>query len=134
MAQRQNYTLLKYLSVSTEIKKQEHIDHIANVVKEKEKVMFEVADKINAKTASKTEPQGIIDTKKKENEDILKRIQKSSLEMEEILKEIGELTNEKNDVEKRKTLQNELDQIPIKIQNEELHCRHEFLSSLYTSG
>jgi len=36
------------------------------------------------------------------------------------LKEIGELSNDKNDVEKRKELQSELDQIPIKIQNEEL--------------
>jgi DNA repair exonuclease SbcCD ATPase subunit len=40
--------------------------------------------------------------------------------MEGVLKEIGTLTNDKNDVEKRKEFQNELDQIPTKIQNEEL--------------
>lgn len=55
--------------------------------------------------------------------DIIKineEIKKSSLEMTEILDQIGILTNEKNDVEKRNELQNELKQIPIKIQNEEL--------------
>ena len=36
------------------------------------------------------------------------------------MKEIGELTNDKNDVEKRKELQAELDLIPTKIQNEDL--------------
>mgnify|MGYP000860170468 FL=1 len=103
-----------------EINKPEHLEHIANVVKAKEKLMFEVADKITIKTASKVQPQGIIDTKKKENEEILKKIEKASLEMEEILKEIGILTNDKNDVEKRKELQTELNQIPTKIQVEEL--------------
>ena len=37
-----------------------------------------------------------------------------------MLKEIGTLTNDKNDVEKRKELQTELNQIPTKIQVEEL--------------
>ena len=40
--------------------------------------------------------------------------------METILTEIGTLNNEKNDVEKRKELQNEYNTIPTKIQNEEL--------------
>ena len=40
--------------------------------------------------------------------------------MEEILVEIGQLTNDMNDVLKRNELQVELDQIPIHVQNEEL--------------
>ncbi|MFW6219434.1 MAG: AAA family ATPase [bacterium] len=46
--------------------------------------------------------------------------EKMSLEMEDILNKIGELTNDKNDVEKRKEFQNELDNIPMKIENKEL--------------
>ena len=42
------------------------------------------------------------------------------LEMEHVLKDIGVLTNERNDVERRKQLQVELDMIPTRIQNEEL--------------
>ncbi len=51
---------------------------------------------------------------------VKKEIIDLGFEMEGILKEIGVLTNDKNDVEKRKEFQNELDQIPMKIQNEEL--------------
>ena len=104
-----------------EIKKQEHIDHIARVVKEKETEMYSIANKINIKeTVNKVEHKRIIDTKKKEIENIKKSIEDSTTAMEGILKEIGQLTNDKNDVEKRKELQNELNQIPTKIQVEEL--------------
>lgn len=103
-----------------DINKPEHLEHIANVVKATEKLMFDVADKIKIKIENKIEPQNIIDSKKKKNEEILKGIETASLEMEGVLKEIGVLTNDKNDVEKRKELQNELNQIPTKIQVEEL--------------
>ena len=104
------------------INKQEHIDHILKTVKLKEDQMFPIADKINAKEHldKVVHELNIIDEDKaiaKINEEI--RV--ASLEMESVLKEIGTLTNEKNDVEKRKELQTELDQIPTKIQNEELH-------------
>jgi hypothetical protein len=103
------------------IEKQEHKDHIENAVKEKEKEMYIIADKINVKQAIDIhEHQIIINVKINEIEKINESIKQSALEMEEILKEIGTLTNEKNDVEKRKELQIELDQVPIKIQNEEL--------------
>jgi hypothetical protein len=103
------------------INKQEHIDHIFKTVKLKEDQMFQIADKINVKehVDKVVHELNIIDEDKaivKINEEI--RV--DSLEMEETLKKIGTLTNEKNDVEKRKELQTELDQIPIKIQNEEL--------------
>jgi len=103
------------------IEKQEHKDHIEKTVKEKEKEMYIIADKINVKqTVGIQEHQIIINAKANEIKKINESIRQSALEMEEILKEIGTLTNEKNDVEKRKELQIELDQIPIKIQNEEL--------------
>jgi len=51
---------------------------------------------------------------------INEEIVKLDLEMEDVLVNIGELTNQKNDVEKRKELQTELNQLPTLIQNEEL--------------
>jgi hypothetical protein len=103
------------------IEKQEHKDYIEKNVKEKEKEMYVIAEKINIKQAVDIhEHQIIINAKIKEIENINENIKQSALEMEGILKEIGTLTNDKNDVEKRKELQNELDQIPTKIQNEEL--------------
>jgi len=103
------------------IDKKEHQDHIAKSVKEKETQMFEIAKKIN-------EHQHDIDTDwkpaiKKCDDNVLKlneEIVKLGLDMETTLTEIGTLTNDKNDVEKRKELQTELDQIPTKVQNEEL--------------
>jgi len=104
------------------INKQEHIDHIFKTVKLKEDQMFPLAEKINTKERidKVVHELNIIDEDKtiaKINEEI--RV--ASLEMEETLKKIGTLTNDKNDVEKRKELQTELDQIPTKVQNEELH-------------
>jgi hypothetical protein len=104
-----------------EIKKQEHIDHIAKVVAEKEKEMFSIANQIDIDMKeSKIKHQHIINEKNGEIEKIKNSIQKSSTEMEDVLREIGTLTNDKNDVEKRKELQTELNQMPTLIQNEEL--------------
>jgi DNA repair exonuclease SbcCD ATPase subunit len=104
------------------INKKEHQEHIANTVKLKENEMFPLADQINTKeTVDKKTHQDIIDVKNIEIDNIKQNIETTSLNMVEILNEIGILTNDKNDVEKRKELQTELDQIPTKIQNEELH-------------
>lgn len=103
------------------INKPEHIEHVNKTVKEKESEMYGVANKINIKdTVDKHEHQIVINAQKEEIVKLQKSIKDSALEMEKVLKEIGELTNDKNDVEKRKELQIELDQIPMKIQNEEL--------------
>jgi hypothetical protein len=103
------------------IDKQEHIDHINKTVKEKELEMFGIANKINIKeTVDIHEHKVIIDSKIIEIAKVNETIKTASLEMEEILKEIGTITNDKNDVDKRKELQIELDQIPTRIQNEEL--------------
>ena len=99
----------------------EHQIHIDEKIKEVEEVMFSFVDAIN-------KHQKVIDeTHKPKIEEYREMISKNektvtelSTKMEDDLAEIGELTNDKNDVEKRKELQTELDQIPTKIQNEEL--------------
>jgi len=103
------------------IDKKEHQDHIKKMVEEKEGQMFDIAKKIK-------EHQHDIDTDwnpiiKKCDDDIVKindEIVELELEKENILTEIGTLTNEQNDVNKRKQLQSEYDLIPTRIQNEEL--------------
>jgi len=103
------------------INKPEHQEHISKTVKQKETEMYDIAGQINIKeTINKNPHLDIIDEKKKEIEKIKLDIQKDALVMEDVLKEIGTLTNDKNDVLKRKELQTELNQIPTKIQNEEL--------------
>jgi len=103
------------------IDKQEHKDHINKSVKEKETEMFTIADKIKIKdTVDRKVAQDIINTQVKEIERTNKEIQKDSLEMEGILTEIGTLTNDKNDVEKRKEMQHELNNKPTVIEIEEL--------------
>lgn len=99
----------------------EHQKHIDEKIKEYETKMFGIADKIKAKeNVDKLRHQEIINRKKNEISGIQMEIDKDALAMEANLKEIGDLTNDKNDVEKRKSLQNELNQIPTLIQNEEL--------------
>jgi len=106
------------------IEKQEHKDHISKSIKEKEERMFSIADQIKAKeNVDKLKHQKIINTQISEIARINGEIEKLSLAMENILKEIGVITNDKNDVEKRKELQIELDQIPTKIENEKLNIQ-----------
>ena len=100
----------------------EHQIHITEKIKSIEKLMFPLADNIKKwDTIDKKVHQDKIVEEDKRIAVINEEIRVASLEMENVLKEIGTLTNEKNDVEKRKELQTELDQIPTKIQNEELH-------------
>jgi len=99
----------------------EHQGHIDDKIKGIETQMFAIAKEIG-------EHQHDIDTDwkpliKKCGETIRKindEIIKLDLEMEDVLIEIGTLTNHKNDVETRKKFQDELDLIPTKVQNEEL--------------
>jgi hypothetical protein len=99
----------------------EHQEHINSLIKGKEIEMFAIAGKIKEKeNVDKPKHQEVIDSKKGEILVIRKNIDESALEMEEVLKEIGVLVNDRNDVEKRKELQAELNQIPTLVQNEEL--------------
>jgi len=103
------------------IDKKEHQDHIIKTVKLKEAEMQKIVKQIG-------EHQHDIDTDWKPAikrcEDNIEKIGEEivtlDLEMEEVLTDIGVLTNEKNDVERRKKLQDELDLVPTKVQNEEL--------------
>lgn len=99
----------------------EHQVHIDEKIKKIETEMFEIAKQIK-------EHENDIETDwkpaiKKCDDDILiinEEIVKLGLDMETILNEIGTLTNDKNDVEKRKKFQDELNLIPTKVQNEDL--------------
>lgn len=103
------------------INKPEHIEHINKTVKVKENEMFKIAEKINTKNdVDKKIHLDNIQVQKNAIETVQKEIETAALEMEDILVEIGKITNDKNDVDKRKELQVELDAIPTKIQNEEL--------------
>ena len=99
----------------------EHQEHITEKIKAIEALMFPLADDIRKWT--NVDIKGFnenIDFEKKLIVEIKTNIETAAVEMEEVLKEIGTLTNEMNDVNRRKELQAELDQIPTKIQNEEL--------------
>jgi len=99
----------------------EHQKHIIEKIKGIEALMFPLADDIKKWTnVHIKDNQDIIDSENKVILKIKEEIQTDALEMESTLKEIGTLTNEMNDVNRRKELQVELDQIPIKVQNEEL--------------
>jgi DNA repair exonuclease SbcCD ATPase subunit/DNA repair exonuclease SbcCD nuclease subunit len=99
----------------------EHQDHITEKIKAVEALMFPLADDIKKwLSVDIKNNQDVIDAKNKEITGVKTIIENDALEMESTLKEIGTLTNEMNDVNRRKELQVELDQIPVKIQNEEL--------------
>jgi hypothetical protein len=98
----------------------EHQQHIDDSVKLKEKDMFAIALKIREHEAEISSVDEKIEGWNITIDFIRQDIERKGLDMEDVLKEIGILTNDKNDVERRKQLQTELDQIPTKIQNEEL--------------
>lgn len=118
-------TLLKNSKICTQcgqtINKKEHQDHIISSVKEKETEMFNIAKEIKEYEANIISNQNItILNSKTRIIEINKEIVSTDLEMEDVLKEIGILNNQKNDVERRKDLKTELNQIPLLIQNEDL--------------
>jgi hypothetical protein len=99
----------------------EHQEHITEKIKGIEALMFPLADDIKKwLSVDIKNNQDIIDVKNKEIAGVKLVIGTDALEMESALKEIGTLTNEMNDVNRRKELHAELEQIPVKIQNEEL--------------
>jgi len=103
------------------IDKKEHQDHINKTVIEKETEMYGIGDQISKLNLDITSTHNVtLVSYTTEIGTIKERIEAASLEMEGVLKEIGVITNDKNDVDKRKELQTELDNIPMKIQNEEL--------------
>ena len=102
------------------IDNKEHQVHIIETIKTIEKEMFSIADVVNEKTKKIPEYElTIVEIKNKIsfNEE---QITKASVKMEKILDEIGVLTNDKNDVEKREKLVLEEQAIPVQIENIDL--------------
>ena len=99
----------------------DHQSHIDDKITGIETKMFDIAKEIK-------EYQHDIDTNwkpaiKKCDDNVVvinKEISKLDLEMESVLNNIGVLTNEKNDVDRRNTYQIEFNQIPTQIDNEQL--------------
>jgi len=103
------------------INKPEHVEHINKTVRMKETEMFNIAKLIKDKeNIDKKIHVDNIEKQKIRIDEINKEIENAAIEMENVLNEIGKLINDKNDVDKYKEFQMELDGIPVKIQNEEL--------------
>lgn len=98
----------------------DHLDHFSNLMEDVKKEMYKIADEIKVKNEGIPELQAKIDKSKGEIDQIKSLIHEKSLEMENVLHEIGVLTNDKNDVEKRKELEAELGRIPLQKENQEL--------------
>ena len=97
-----------------------HQEHIKNQIKEIKNELIKIVNLISNKEAEIPDLQKEIDVIKNENIKIQNEIDNMSLVMENILKEMGEITNDKNEVERRKQLILELDNVPIKMENFEL--------------
>lgn len=99
----------------------EHQEHVNIKVKKIETEMFAIGDEIKGfETEIETTWKPAITKCDDKIAIINAEIVKLDLNMEDILIEIGTLTNEKNDVERRGKLQDELNLTPTKVQNEEL--------------
>jgi len=99
----------------------ENIEEINSKIKLIINEMLEKAKEIKIRENEKIPTINIIiDNYKNDIVNINEKIKQLSIEMDLVLKKIGELTNDKNDVEKRKQLQQQLDQIPILIENDNL--------------
>lgn len=102
----------------------EHQGHIDEKIGEINAKMVGIAKEIKNHTLSIETGQNVAIEAHQETIESIKDLNaKESLEMEDILAEIGDLTNDRNDVNKRKELQNELDQIPVLNQNEALNIQ-----------
>jgi len=99
----------------------EHQSHIDIEIKKIKSEMYQIANQIKEKQ-EKDIPQHnyLISNIDNEIVKIKEEIVNKTAEMESLLEEIGVLNNAKNDVEKRAIMQNEVDNIPLKIQNKEL--------------
>ena len=102
----------------------EHQQHINDLITEHESKMFQIAKEIKG-----IEGNDLVLVRNKivaENTNILNiefAISAETASMISVLKSIGDLQNQKNDVEKRKILLSQLEQIPIKISNENLNIQ-----------
>lgn len=100
-----------------QIKTEDSLSHIQIKIKECEKQMFDIADKIKLKEEEKLKFIKNIDDLKKSIVVIENRISKESIDFESILVTIGHLNNDKQEVEKREKLVLELNTFPLKHEN-----------------
>jgi len=95
------------------------INPIQEKIKSIEEEMWSIAEKIHTKQADKSLDQKIV-LLKQSITDIEKKIEDMSIGFESITVKIGNLTNEKLEVEKREKLVSELTSYPIRIENLQL--------------
>lgn len=94
--------------------KQSHIQQkIESIYKEISELNGDIADKESSKIPIETEISNLLH----EINELKIKIDENNLQMEEELKEIGMITNDKNEVERRDKLSLELSTIPTKIDN-----------------
>lgn len=104
------------------IDKEEHKNHINNKIKEIEELIPGLLSDIkNIEEIEKPAVLKIIEDLNTDKKVIEKTISNNSIKMNEILNEIGELTNDKNDVESRGRLLNEKESILLKMENVKLN-------------
>lgn len=94
-----------------------HQEHINDNIKEIESEMFEVVDDIKSKTVEIPLIEKSINESNANIETHKSTIDLMSIDMENILNEIGIIVNDKNEVDRRKELFIELDKIPLEMEN-----------------
>lgn len=103
----------------------EHDAHIKQKIKEYETLMFNIADDIRTKEASKPEISKNIENCRQDIADIEQMIKDESINFQSILEEIGKLSNEKLEVEKRERLVNEVTKYPLIKENKLLRINEQ---------
>jgi DNA repair exonuclease SbcCD ATPase subunit len=97
----------------------EHKDVFDETSKKMKDEMFRIADKIKQhQNVDIVEKNKIIDQYKLDIDKIERDIVDTNLKMDNNLKELGELTNAKNDVLKRKEIQSNVENVKLKIEIE----------------
>jgi hypothetical protein len=100
---------------------EKHQIHITDSIKAIEEQMYEIANQIKTKDAvERLTHTNLTIAYKNDVEKVNSEIVSESLSMEKMLNEIGVLTNDKNDVEKRKEIVSKIEKIPFQIENESL--------------
>jgi DNA repair exonuclease SbcCD ATPase subunit len=102
----------------------EHKSHMLEKIKGLEEKMFKISKEIKEKE-NRLIPDIEEKIKKEEKTaaEFTKKIADLNIKMDGVLAEIGEITNDKNDVEKRKEIQSTLNSIPAEIKNHELEIK-----------
>lgn len=101
-----------------------HQEHINEEIKTVEDEMFTVADDIKIKKDEIPALEKNVEIRKNDITGIETTIENASLEMETILNEIGVITIDKNEVDRRKDLNVEMDKIPILMENHQLQMEN----------